>query len=224
MAKPNDTLRKLLSLFFPPGFLSGSIALLVAAPIMALGITMSIATDWGVGPWDVLHIGIANNTILTIGQANQLAGLLVVAIVLLLRGRTVTIVTLLNVIFVGLWIDLWRGWNAVPYVAGYAGLPYLVLGIIVMGFGVALYLHPNKGAGPRDGLMLTLHLRTGWPVFVIKIVLDLLALVTGYLLGGPVGVGTVLVAFGLGPAIDTFRRLLRRLDEKIRFAGKGATR
>lgn len=99
-----------------------------------------------------------------------------------------------------------------PYVEGFAGFVVLALGIVIMGFGIALYLHPEKGAGPRDGLMITLTQRTGQPVYRIKIAMDLVALVTGYLLGGPVGYGTLLVAFGLGPAIDAFGRLFNRLD------------
>lgn len=212
LSKLGSITRAFRRTLLPEGYLIGAVALIVSAPIMAFGLLMMIQTPWGVGPWDVLHLGLVRQTGLTFGQANQLTGLAVVLLVLLLRGRTVSIVTLLNVLLIGMWADLYAKWGIVPHVDGYAGLAYVALGVVVMGFGVALYLHPDKGAGPRDGLMLTLTERTGQSVYRIKIALDLAALFTGYMLGGPVGYGTILVAFGLGPAIDTFRRLLNRLD------------
>lgn len=181
---------------------------------MGFGLLMAIQTPWGVGPWDVFHIGLANHLGITVGRANQLVGALVILLVLLLRGRTLTIVTVLNVISVGWWLDKFAAWSIVPYVGGWPGLLYLAAAIVIMGFGVALYLHPDQGAGPRDGFMVTVHERTGQPLYRIKVAMDLTALIGGWLLGGPVGIGTVMVAFGLGPVIDGFRRLLKRMEAR----------
>jgi len=199
----------------PDGFVAGVIFILIASPIMALGLLITISTPWGVGPWDVLHLGLAGKTGLTIGRANQLTGLLVILLTLLLGGRTVTLVTLMNVTLVGTWLDLYNSWNVVPYVSGPAGLAYLALGVLVVGFGIALYLHPDLGAGPRDGLMLVLTQRTGQPLYRVKVAMDITAMLTGLALGGPVGIGTIVVALGLGPAIHFFRRVLRALDPRI---------
>lgn len=212
MVRGDNVWRRLWHAFFPARIWQGCVAILVAAPIMGFGILMTIRTPWGVGPWDVLHIGLADQFGVSVGRANQLVGALIVLLVLLLRGRTVTIVTVLNVILVGLWMDVFSTWGIAPYVAGYPGLVYLTVGIVISGLGVALYLHPNQGAGPRDGLMMTLHIRTGQPVYRIKIALDVSALIAGYLLGGPVGIGTVMVAFGVGPVIDIFRGLFKRME------------
>lgn len=186
---------------------------------MGLGLLMAIQTPWGVGPWDVFHIGLANQLGITVGRANQLVGAVVILLVLLMRGRTLTIVTVLNVISVGWWLDKFAAWGVVPYVDGWPGLLYLVVAIVVMGFGVALYLHPNQGAGPRDGFMVTVHERTGQPLYRVKVAMDLTALIGGWLLGGPVGIGTVMVASGLGPVIDGFRRLFQRIEARHREAG-----
>jgi len=191
---------------------------MVTAPVMGYGLLMTIQTPWGVGPWDVLHLGLARQLGITVGRANQLAGAAIILLILLLRGRTLTVVTVLNVITIGWWMDRFSAWGLVPYVDGWPGLLFVAAGIVVMGFGVALYLHPGQGAGPRDGLMVTLHERTGQPLYRIKIAMDLAALAGGWLLGGPVGIGTVMVAFGLGPVIDGFRTLLRRLE-----AGRAAS-
>lgn len=212
MAIDDNIWRRLWRTLFPPGIWQGCVAIMVAAPVMGFGLLMAIQTPWGVGPWDVLHIGLAQQLGTTVGRANQLVGALVILLILLLRGRTLTIVTVLNVISVGWWLDNFAAWGAAPYVDGWPGLLYLAAGIVIMGFGVALYLHPDQGAGPRDGFMVTVHVRTGQPLYRIKIAMDLTALVGGWLLGGPVGIGTVMVAFGLGPVIDGFRRLFKRLQ------------
>ena len=142
---------------------------------MGYGLLMTIQTPWGVGPWDVLHLGLARQLGITVGRANQLAGAAIILLILLLRGRTLTVVTVLNVITIGWWMDRFSAWGLVPYVDGWPGLLFLAAGIVVMGFGVALYLHPGQGAGPRDGLMVTLHERTGQPLYRIKIAMDLCA-------------------------------------------------
>src|SRR5690606_32735326 len=124
--------------------------------------------------------------------------------ILLLRGRTLTVVTVLNVITIGWWMDRFSAWGLVPYVDGWPGLLFLAAGIVVMGFGVALYLHPGQGAGPRDGLMVTLHERTGQPLYRIKMALALPGLAAGGWLGGRVAMGTVMLPFGLGPVFAGF--------------------
>lgn len=199
-------------MLFPVGMWRGLVAIIASAPIMGYGMLVTIQTPWGVGPWDVLHLGLAKQLSITVGQANQLTGASLVLLILLLRGRTITVVTVCNVVLVGMWVDIFDRLGWAPHVGGYAGLAYLCLGIVIFGLGIALYLHPDKGAGPRDGLMITLQIRTGQPLYRIKIALDLAALLTGYLLGGPVGIGTVIVAFGLGPVIDGFRRLLQLIE------------
>jgi len=195
----------------PDGFLSGVVFILTAAPIIALGMLITINTPWGTAPWDVLHVGLASKTGLTIGRANQLTGLVVIVLALLLGGRTVNVVTLMNVAMVGTWVDLYRSWNLVPYVPGLGGLAFLLLGVAVWGFGTALYLHPGLGAGPRDSLMLILVQRTGQPLYRVKMAMDLTAMAVGLLLGGPAGIGTAVVAACFGPSVHFFRGVLRTL-------------
>ncbi|OUN01761.1 MAG: hypothetical protein BAA04_04430 [Firmicutes bacterium ZCTH02-B6] len=216
MAPVAGSLARLRRALIPDGFLRGLVFILIGAPIMAFGLYLTMRTTWGVGPWDVLHIGLAQQVGFSVGRAHQLTGLSLVLMTLALGGRTVTLVTLLNTTLVGLWIDLYIGWDMVPLLAGWAGLIYVALGVAVLGFGIALYLHPGLGAGPRDGLMLTLAQRTGQPLYRVKMAMDISAMLTGLLLGGPAGLGTLVVAFGLGPAIHFFRHLLHHAEAHAR--------
>lgn len=224
MASSGSMWTRVRRALIPEGFLNGVIFILIGAPIMALGQLFTISNPWGASPWDVLHVGLATQTGLTIGRANQLTGLTLVLVTLLLRGRTVNLVTLMNVAMVGTWIDLYNRWGLVPYVPGVLGLASLALGLMLLGFGIALYLHPGLGAGPRDGLMLTLTQRTGQPLYRIKVGLDVTAMLTGWLLGGPIGLGTAVVAFSLGPTIHFFRRLLAALIPRPAASAPGLAR
>lgn len=222
MAPVAGRLARLRRVLIPDGFVPGLIFILFGAPIMAFGLYLTMRTTWGVGPWDVLHIGLARQTGISVGRAHQLTGLTLVLSTLLLGGRTVTLVTLLNATLIGFWLDLYLGWNPVPVLSGWAGIVYVVLGVAVLGFGIALYLHPGLGAGPRDGLMLTLAQRTGQPLYRVKMGMDVTAMVTGLLLGGPVGLGTLVLALGLGPTIHVFRQVLQSIDARVKMRTRPA--
>ena len=84
-----------------------------------------------------------------------------------------------------------------------------MLGVLIIGIGSGIYIKPRLGAGPRDSLMLALTRRTGWRVAVMRTVIELSALAIGFLLGGTVGIGTLVFGFGIGPAVELGFRLLR---------------
>ncbi len=86
----------------------------------------------------------------------------------------------------------------------------MVGGVLVLAIGGALYLTCNLGPGPRDGLMTGLHDRLGWPIAAVRTGLEVSVLVAGWLLGGTVGIGTAVFAFGVGPALAMFLAVLRR--------------
>ena len=168
--------------------------------IMSYGIVLSITANLGVSPWDVLHLGLAATTPLTPGMAVQLTGILIVALVCYLMKRLPQIGTILNMVLVGLFIDLFLYYPFFPEPdRWYEQLVVLLIGIVLTGIGAGLYLACNLGAGPRDGLMLVIHLRKGWKVSRIKTGMELVVLVIGALLGGPVGIGTIILSLSIGP-------------------------
>jgi uncharacterized membrane protein YczE len=124
--------------------------------------------------------------------------------------------TLLNVVMIGLVLD--GVLLLLPDVANLAARAVLlVAGIVVTGAGSGLYLSAQIGSGPRDGLMLGLSRKTGWSIRTVRTLIELSALVVGWLLGGTVGIGTLAFAFGIGPIVQVALRVFERpmpVDER----------
>ncbi len=180
---------------------------------LGLGVALTVRADLGLGPWDVLHQGVAQKAGIGIGIAGILVGIGVLALSYPLGAR-IGVVTLVNVVFVGLVVE---GALAVlpdvePIAARWA---LLLAGVASGGLGTALYLVPRLGAGPRDGLMTALAAR-GPSVRLVRTGIELSALAVGVLLGGTVGVGTVVWAVLVGPVVQQgllwCTRLVRRTD------------
>ena len=180
--------------------------------LFGVGLWLGLQAELGVGPWDVLTGGLSTQ----LGTRFGLTAIGVSAAVLLIglaaRVRP-GIGTVLNVVVIGVVLDVLL---QSPLLDGldetHLALRLLVvlLGIGTVAAGSALYLGEHLGPGPREGLMVAIHTRTGWRVGTSRGVLECVVLVVGVLLGGPVGVGTVLFALGIGPAVQVAFRVLRQ--------------
>lgn len=177
-------------------------SLLLGLALYAAGNVAALYADLGMNPWGVFHMGISNHTPLTFGQANQLIGL---AILLTAYGMGIIpgLGSIANMIFIGAFIDIFEKLNIFKTPKTLFG-QYLMLffGIFIIGWGTFLYLRVNLGAGPRDGLMEGLVRKFKKPVWLIRGVIETIALIIGYLLGGPVGIGTVITALTIGFAVS----------------------
>ena len=190
--------------------------MLAGMTVLALGIRLQVLAGLGLGPWDVLHMGLSLRLPLTFGQANQLVGLAVVAVGWAL-GERPRLGTLANMVYVGAAYDLIAARLPLPAPASPAAAwAYLAAGIAVMAAGTGWYLSAGLGAGPRDGLTLALarrlasrrpapagpgRLRGAPGVGPARGLLEGSAALLGFLLGGPVGPGSVAVVLLMGPAI-----------------------
>jgi uncharacterized membrane protein YczE len=180
--------------------------------LFGTGLWLGLVAELGVGPWDVLTGGLSQQLGVRFGLMAIMVSVVVLLIGLAARVRP-GIGTLLNVVVIGVVIDVLL---ATPLLSGLDEQPLplrlsaTLLGIASVAAGSALYLGAHLGPGPRDGLMVALHLRTGWPVGTARAVLESVVLLLGVLLGGPVGVGTVLFALGIGPAVQVAFRVLRQ--------------
>ena len=193
-------------------FLTRLAVLVAGLWIFALGIVMTLEADLGLSPWDVLHQGIQRNSPLSFGAASVLVGIGLLGVTTLLGVRP-GLGTVLNAVLIGLFIDLQIALDLVPSAEGESLGVQLALdaaGVAFVGIATALYIGAWMGAGPRDSLMLALVLRLGWRVGVARTVIELGALAAGLVLGGTVGVGTLVFAFGIGPACEAAFWLLRR--------------
>jgi uncharacterized membrane protein YczE len=194
------------------GLLVRLVVLVAGLLLFALGIVMTLQSDLGLGPWDVLHQGLAEHTPLTFGQAGIAAGVVVLAAAVAL-GVLPGPGTVLNVILIGVFLDALIALDVVPSLAGEplpAKLLLDVAGVLAVGVGTALYIGARMGAGPRDSLMLGLSRRLGLRVGLARSAVEVAAFAGGAALGGTYGAGTIIFALGVGPAIETSFRALAR--------------
>lgn len=170
--------------------------------LLLFGMTMGLMVRSGLGlnPWDVFHEGLAHRSPLSFGVVTIVVGALVLLAWIPLRQRP-GVGTVANVVVIGVAADvtLWL----VPEPDHLAvRVTYLLLGIIGNGVAGGLYIGAGLGPGPRDGLMTGLVRRTGRSVRVIRTSLELTVLAVGWLIGGTVGIGTVVYAVAIGPLVQ----------------------
>ena len=167
--------------------------------LFGLGDAIIIGSGAGVSPWTVLAQGISNSTNWTIGFSTFIVSLSVLILWLPLRQQP-GMGTILNLFIIAGTIDL-----TLPYLPSPIEYPNQVLqaaiGIMTIGLGSGFYLTANLGPGPRDGLMVGLQRITELPLITVRTALELMVVTTGWLMGGLVGLGTIMFVFGIGPAV-----------------------
>jgi len=172
------------------------------AGLVLYGFTSASMIRAGLGnaPWDVLHQGIARHLGITIGTATIAVSVLVLLAWIPLREKP-GLGTLSNAVIIGLAQNL--GLALVPDPHAMAGrIALMTAGVAANAVATAMYIGAHLGPGPRDGLMTGLHRRTGRPIWLVRTVLEVSVVVLGFLLGGNLGVGTLLYAAAIGPLVQ----------------------
>jgi len=169
-----------------------------------------VEAELGLGPWEALHQGIADQTGLQIGTVSILLGIPILALWWPL-GERPGLGTVLNVVLIGSATNV--AISLLPTATEVPGQVAMMLaGVGVIGLGSAIYLSADLGPGPRDGLMTGLHHRFGWSIRRARTAVELSVLILGWALGGTIGIGTLVFAFGIGPVIQAFLGLVDRDD------------
>ena len=167
--------------------------------LFGLGEGLLIVSFTGASPWSVLAQGISLNINLSIGTITLLISLAVLVLWIPL-GQKPGMGTIFNALIIAIMIDLCI--KFVPTPSNYIHqLILAIISVITVGIGGGIYLVSNLGAGPRDGLMIGLQKVTKLPIAVVRAALEISAVSVGWYLGGTVGVGTLLFAFGIGPCV-----------------------
>ncbi len=170
--------------------------------LYAAGIVATLNSNLGMSPWDVFHVGVSNHTPLTIGQVSQITGLGILILSYFI-GVIPGLASIMNMYFIGLFIDVINNMGVYRAPSTLIGkLCLLIFGILMIGWATFFYLKVQLGAGPRDGLMEGLVKKLKKPVWMIRGAIEVLVLIVGFLLGGPVGVGTLITAFTIGFSVQ----------------------
>ena len=182
---------------FPRDF----IVIQIGFTIFGLSIATMIRSNLGTSPWAVLEVAISGLTGITPGRMSIIVGFAVLLIALALREK-VGWGTLSNIIFIGLWEDMFLG--MIPSVENNLLIQgaMLLASIFMMGIASAIYIGVDAGAGPRDSLMLAFHRTTNISIRLGRAIIEVIVVTVGWFLGGPLGAGTVIFALLIGPAVQ----------------------
>ncbi len=158
-----------------------------------------VVSGIGASPWNVLHQGLAINLSLSVGTMAFLVSFLVLLLWFFLDQK-LGMGTVINFIIIAIMIDVTIFFFDKPETF-FSQFLFVIIGILIIGFGTAMYLIANLGAGPRDGLMTGLQKKTKAPIALVRASIEITVVLLGWFLGGTVGVGTLLFAFGIGPVV-----------------------
>ena len=176
------------------------IYLILGLSLFAVGETLLITANQGVSPWTVLAQGISFQTNLSIGVTTFIVSLIVLILWYPLKQKP-GLGTILNIILISIIIDL--SIPILPYPKSFMfQIIQSVFAVFIVGLGSGFYLTANLGPGPRDGLMTGLQNLTNQPIALIRTIIEVSAVGLGFYLGGIVGIGTLLFAFGIGPTVS----------------------
>ena len=178
--------------------ISTFIFLCLGLTLFGLGEGLLIVSFAGASPWSVLAQGISLNIDLSIGTITLLLSIGVLIFWLPLNQKP-GIGTILNALIVAVMIDISIAFISTP--ENYISQLLALIAVLTVGLGGGIYLVANLGAGPRDGLMVGLQQKTNLPIAAVRAFLEITVVSIGWYLGGTVGVGTLLFAFGIGPAV-----------------------
>jgi uncharacterized membrane protein YczE len=182
---------------FPRDFL----IIQIGFAIFGLSIATMIRANIGTSPWALLEVALSRLIGITPGRMSIVVGFMVLLIALAM-GERVGWGTLSNILFIGLWEDMFL--HKIPSVENNLVLQVLMLlsAVLMMGIASAIYIGMDAGAGPRDSLMLAVHRKSGWSIRVGRAIIEIIVVTVGWLLGGPLGFGTIIFALLIGPSVQ----------------------
>ena len=187
----------------PGAILLNMLIAAVSLFVNGFGVYLTIQANIGAGPWDVLNLGLSKSLGILYGSASIAVSFTILAIDILLR-EPIGIAMFIDAVVVGKAVDFFNRIHAVPACGSlWTGIPVMIAGLFVLAYTQYTYMTASLGCGPRDTLLVGLAKRAGRvPIGAVSIALLSTATLAGWLLGGPVGVGTLICAFGAGPVMQ----------------------
>lgn len=178
--------------------------------VFAFGVHLTIRANIGAGPWDVFQLGLSSTLHILYGNASVTVSLLILLIDICLREK-IGIGMILDAILVGKSVDLFDALNLIPMQQSLlTGIPMMLIGIVIEGYSQYFYMRSALGCGPRDTLLVGLKRKLPKiPLGLVSIALLVTVTGVGYLLGGPVGIGTLIYMFTAGPILQFALKTVR---------------
>ncbi|MCA0984123.1 membrane protein [Halobacillus yeomjeoni] len=194
-----------------------SLFYIIGLVTISLGITLTIKADLGAGAWDAMNVGLTETFGLTVGNWVIIIGAFLILTNAIIAKERPDVLAVITILVVGKMIDFWllTVFDTLAVDGFLKQLPLLVLGIIIIAIGVSLYLQPNFSLNPIDGFMVALQKRFGFSLTTSKTLTEVFALVMALALGGPIGVGTLIILVLIGPAIQFFNPKAERFINRI---------
>jgi uncharacterized protein len=187
----------------------------VGLMLFGIGVTCMLRAGIGVGPWDVFHQGAALRSPLTVGQVMVAAGFAVLVFSMVVAKVRPGVATICNMALVGPWVDFYLASPLIPTARGVAdGLLLFAVGMGFYAFATGLYITAGLGAGPRDGFVLGLSRLLETSIRRARTIIEVTVVATGWLLGGPVGIGTIIFALSIGPLMQASLKAFSGLDAR----------
>ena len=175
--------------------------------LYALGIVVTLNANVGYAPWEVFHVGLAKTMDISIGAASILVGV-IIGIIAVFLGEKLGFGTILNMVLIGVFMDIILASHIIPMAENFvSGMAMLIVGLYIIALASYFYIKSAFGAGPRDSLMVAITRKTSLSVGICRGIVELLAVVIGWMLGGILGIGTVVSAFAIGFCIQTTFKL-----------------
>ncbi|MED4460968.1 YczE/YyaS/YitT family protein [Metabacillus fastidiosus] len=192
---------------------------LVGIFIMGLGVALTIKADLGVGAWDALNVGLENTFGLTIGKWVIIVGVVLLFVnAIIVKGRP-KFLAAITFVLIGFSIDFWMLQVFDELIPDSLATKFVILsfGIFMLAMGVAMYLQAEFPVNPIDNLMLSLHERFHFSLMKSRLIGELSALLIAFLLHGPIGIGTIIIALTVGPLIQLCNASFETLFTKKNF-------
>ncbi len=199
------------------GIILGWFKIVIGLFIFSFGVHLTIFANIGLAPWDCLGMGISYHTPLSYGVAMMVIALAVLGIDLVMREK-IGYGTIIDALLTGNFIQFFNDINPLPLNENiWLGIPIMLGGFVFMALGMAIYMKSEQGCGPRDALLVGLGRRMGRiPIGFVQIILWAVVLLAGWLLGGPVGIGTIISVVGAGLTMQLVYKIIRFEPRKIR--------
>ncbi|MFC4319910.1 YczE/YyaS/YitT family protein [Litchfieldia salsa] len=193
-------------------YLWRSIFFIIGLFTISLGISLTIKADLGAGAWDALNVGLSNMIGLTVGSWTIIVGILLIFLNAYLLRAKPAYLAMLTITLIGFFIDFWLiymfdAWDPSGYVIQAI---ILVVGIIALALGISTYLQARFPLSPIDQLMIAIRERLNVNLMIAKTIGELTALLLAFIFKGPIGIGTIVITFSIGPLIQVFFPILEK--------------